>query len=308
MARLTDFHRQHGCTSATADSCRASAAARRGSVVVVAGRGPEASAAPCEAPLVVAASLAPARGALDERRLVGTDASALSTLAGASGGTVGATLRTWKQIVKPSPIEHATPRKATPYLKEEKARFLFLEVPADIAGAVGVAAATPPAASTAHAGSVARTGLSAACAGAPVVRTGTSAARAGSVVGRPSVGAPAPAPGDGSLATVVGSGDGGAGSHLSGRTCPLSSSSSSSSSDDEYSSVPGEESPCCSRSRNSSLLCSRRSRRRAFRYLLWSTHSCSRRCAVQASARDRGVGGSDRAAFTRAICRDRAKP
>jgi hypothetical protein len=41
---------------------------------------------------VVAALLA-ARGTLDERRLVDTDASDLSALAGARAGTVGATLR-----------------------------------------------------------------------------------------------------------------------------------------------------------------------------------------------------------------------
>jgi hypothetical protein len=40
--------------------------------------------------------LAPARDALDERRLVGTDASALSTLAGTRGGTVSTTLLTRK--------------------------------------------------------------------------------------------------------------------------------------------------------------------------------------------------------------------
>jgi hypothetical protein len=34
------------------------------------------------------------RGALDERRLVGMDASALNAFAGARGGAVGATLRT----------------------------------------------------------------------------------------------------------------------------------------------------------------------------------------------------------------------
>jgi hypothetical protein len=34
-----------------------------------------------------------ARDTLDERRLVGTAASDISTLAGARGGTVGATLR-----------------------------------------------------------------------------------------------------------------------------------------------------------------------------------------------------------------------
>jgi hypothetical protein len=37
--------------------------------------------------------LAAARDALDERRLVGTTASVLSTLADARGGTVGASLR-----------------------------------------------------------------------------------------------------------------------------------------------------------------------------------------------------------------------
>jgi hypothetical protein len=36
-------------------------------------------------------------GGLDERRLVGTNASDLSALAGARGGTVGATLQTQKQ-------------------------------------------------------------------------------------------------------------------------------------------------------------------------------------------------------------------
>jgi hypothetical protein len=139
-----------GCASATAGSCCASVAACRGSTVDVAGPDPEASAAPREAPLAIAAVLAPVRGAVDERHLVGTDASALSTLAGASWGTVGATLRTWKQIVRPPPVGHATPGKATPYLKEEKARFLFLEVPADIMGAAGAAADAPPATSTAR--------------------------------------------------------------------------------------------------------------------------------------------------------------
>jgi hypothetical protein len=40
---------------------------------------------------------AAARGALDERLLVGTTTSVLSTLAGARGGTVGDTLRTRRQ-------------------------------------------------------------------------------------------------------------------------------------------------------------------------------------------------------------------
>jgi hypothetical protein len=59
-------------------------------VVVATGRGSESSAAPREPLLVVFVA---ARDALDERRLVGTAASVLSTLAGARGGTVGATLQ-----------------------------------------------------------------------------------------------------------------------------------------------------------------------------------------------------------------------
>jgi hypothetical protein len=62
---------------------------------------------------------------------VGMDASTLSTLAGARGGTLGTALRKCKQTVKFQPIGCATPRKAIPYLEEEKARFLFFEVPAD---------------------------------------------------------------------------------------------------------------------------------------------------------------------------------
>jgi hypothetical protein len=46
---------------------------------------------------------AAARGALDERCLVGTDAPNLSTLAGTSSGTVGATLRTKTQDQAPAP-------------------------------------------------------------------------------------------------------------------------------------------------------------------------------------------------------------
>jgi hypothetical protein len=74
----------------------------------------EASATPCELALAVTASLAPARGTLDERRRVGTDAFALSTLAGARGGTVGTTLQRRKQTVRISPGGHATPSKDDP--------------------------------------------------------------------------------------------------------------------------------------------------------------------------------------------------
>jgi hypothetical protein len=81
----------------------------------------------------VVAVLPAARGALVERRLVGTDASDLSALAGASAGTVSATLRTQKPKTELQPLETGMSRGATAYLKVEKPRFLFLEVPADAA-------------------------------------------------------------------------------------------------------------------------------------------------------------------------------
>jgi hypothetical protein len=80
--------------SATAAACCASAATRSGFVIVAAGCGSVTSAAPRESPLAAVAVLAAAHDALDECCLVGTAASDLSTLAGARGGTVGATLRT----------------------------------------------------------------------------------------------------------------------------------------------------------------------------------------------------------------------
>jgi hypothetical protein len=80
------------CASTTAGARLSSTTADCGPAGDATGRGPETSATPCEPPLAAAAVLAPARGALDECRLVRMDASALSTLAGARGGTVGATL------------------------------------------------------------------------------------------------------------------------------------------------------------------------------------------------------------------------
>jgi hypothetical protein len=41
---------------------------------------------------------------------------------------------------------------------------------------------------------------------------------------------------------------------------------------------------------------------------LRTTRSRSRCCAARASARDRGVGGSDFAALTLTVCRGQAKP
>jgi hypothetical protein len=82
------------CGSETAVAYCASAATGSSSVVVAAGRGSESSATPREPPLAAVAVLAAARDALNERRLVGTVVSVLSTMAGARGGTVGATMRT----------------------------------------------------------------------------------------------------------------------------------------------------------------------------------------------------------------------
>jgi hypothetical protein len=63
-------------------------------MVIAAGRGPEGPAAPREPPLAAVTAPMATRDALDERRLVGTTASVLNTLAGARGGTADATLRT----------------------------------------------------------------------------------------------------------------------------------------------------------------------------------------------------------------------
>jgi hypothetical protein len=74
------------CTFAAVATCCVSAAVADccGSVVVVACCGPAATTALCGAPLA-AAALSAACDALDERRLVGTAVSDLSTLAGTRG-------------------------------------------------------------------------------------------------------------------------------------------------------------------------------------------------------------------------------
>jgi hypothetical protein len=84
-------------SSTTAAACRTSAVVGRGTAVVATGCGAVASVALCEPLLAADAVLAAARDALDERRLAGMTASVLSTLAGARGGTVGATLRARKR-------------------------------------------------------------------------------------------------------------------------------------------------------------------------------------------------------------------
>jgi hypothetical protein len=166
----------------------------------------------------------------------------------------------------------------------ENPRFLFLGGSADVVVAVGVATASLPV--------------------IPAARAGASAARVTSLVGCLVAGAPTPAPGTVPSAASAALGEGGEGSHLLGGARPPSLSSSSSF-DDEYSEVAREESPCCSRSRNSSFLCSRCSRHRILFSFLRAARSCSCRCAARAWAR--GVGGSDRAAFTAITCRERVK-
>jgi hypothetical protein len=141
-------------------------------VVVATGCGSVASAALCEPPLAGDAVLAAARDALDERRLVGTAASVLSTLAGARGGTVGATLRTRRQETLGPDQSKNTVEEAITYLRVENPLFLFLGGSADVVAATGVAAAAPPAISAA--------------------RVGASAARDASLVGCLVAGAPAP--------------------------------------------------------------------------------------------------------------------
>jgi hypothetical protein len=97
-----------GCAPTAIGALRSSTAAGCGVAGGTTGYGLEASAAPCALSPAAAAALAPTHGALDERRLVGTDASALNTLVGARGGTVGTTLRKCEQIVRSLPIRHAT--------------------------------------------------------------------------------------------------------------------------------------------------------------------------------------------------------
>jgi hypothetical protein len=85
------------CASAAATDCRSS-------VVATACCGPAATAAPREPSLAAVAVLAAARDALDERRLVGTATSDLSTLAGARGARWAPPCEREDEKVKPSPI------------------------------------------------------------------------------------------------------------------------------------------------------------------------------------------------------------
>jgi hypothetical protein len=218
-------------------------------------------------------------GALDERHLVGTDASDLSTLADARGGTSTPPCKHKNEKVRFQPLETRASGGATTYLKVEKQRFLFLEGSADAAAAPVAAAAALPDAS--------------------VARAGASAARCSSH-GLPCGGCFRAHHGRLPLCRLCGSWRRGWGHPPLGgaRHPPLSSSSSS----DEFSGVAGGESSYCSCSRYSSLCCSRRSRRRIFPSFLRVARSCFRRCAARAAARARGVGGSDHAASNITLC------
>jgi hypothetical protein len=165
-----------------------------------------AAAAALRGPSLAAVTMLPAaRGALDERRLVGTAASDLNTFAGARGGTVSATLRTRRRE-----NQDLAPRRydilGNGHLPQGREASLLLP-----------------------------RGLGRRCSRGrrghrrtPV----TSAAHVASLVGCLVADAPAPAPGAVSSAASVALGEGGAGSHLSGRARPPSLSSSSSSDDE----------------------------------------------------------------------------
>jgi hypothetical protein len=147
--------------------------------------------------VLVAASVLPVtRSALNERRLVGTDASDLSALAGARGGGGRRHPANAETEIKLLPLENGASRGAMAYLKVEKPRFLFLKGSTGAVAAADVATVTLPDASA--------------------TRAGTSAVRAASFVDRLAAGTPAPALGTRSSAASAALGDGGAGSHLSG--------------------------------------------------------------------------------------------
>jgi hypothetical protein len=136
-----------------------------------------------------AATLSTARGTLDERHLVGTNASDLITLASARAGTIGVTLRTGNTMMSIDPSKSRTHGGNAAHLKLEKPRFLFLE------GSGGTAVAPG---------------------GAAMALTGASTALAGSSTDNPAAGASTLVAGTSSAAASAALGDGGGGFHLSG--------------------------------------------------------------------------------------------
>jgi hypothetical protein len=92
-----------GSAAVAACCVSAAVAARSGSVAATACCGSEAAAAPREPLLAAIAVLPAARDTLDERRLVGTAASDLSTLAGARGARWAPPCEREEEKVKLSP-------------------------------------------------------------------------------------------------------------------------------------------------------------------------------------------------------------
>jgi hypothetical protein len=94
------------CGSATFAACCGPVAVDgcRGSATVAAYCSSEATAAPREPSLATVAVLPAARDALDERHLVGTTASDLSTLVGARGARWAPPCEHESKKVKPSPV------------------------------------------------------------------------------------------------------------------------------------------------------------------------------------------------------------
>jgi hypothetical protein len=145
--------------------------------------------------LVAAVVLPVTLGALDEHRLVGTDASDLSALAGARGGDGRRHLANAKnKKIKLLPLEMGASGGVIAYLKVEKPCFLFLEGWTGAVVAAAVATAVLP-------------NAFAACAGASVARIAPS-------VDHLAVRTSAPAPGACSSAASAALGEGSAGSHL----------------------------------------------------------------------------------------------
>jgi hypothetical protein len=115
------------------------------------------AAATLSGPSLVAVAVLPAaRGALDERRLVGMAASDLNTLAGARGGGArsASPCEREDEKIKLPPFEDRASGGAVAYLRVEKPRFLFLGGSTGIVSAADVTTAAPPDTSTARATSL----------------------------------------------------------------------------------------------------------------------------------------------------------
>jgi hypothetical protein len=256
--------------------------------------GSVATATPRGASLVAAVVLPVTRGALDERRLMGTAASDLNTLAGARGARSASPCEREDRKIKLPPLEDGASREVIAYLRVEKPRSLFLEGSTGAVAAADVATVAPPDASTV------RANTSAARAGTPVAHVGTSAARAAALMDCLAAGAPAPASGACSPATSAALGEGARAPTSRGEPAPRRSPPPLPRSTTSTPRSPGGESLLLAQPKllisllpallppDPSLLLTRR-------LLLLLALS-------RARARARGVGGSDRATFTVTLC------